>query len=58
MHGKREADVWFVFRILECGLNFGDFIRVTCNRGADKPLARPGMKQAAPVKSLMGRGMG
>jgi len=26
-------------------------------RGADKSLAQPGMKQAAPVKSVMGRGM-
>jgi hypothetical protein len=26
-------------------------------RGADKSLARPGRKQAAPVKSLMDRGM-
>ena len=26
-------------------------------RGADKSLARPGRKQAAPVKSVMGRGM-
>jgi len=26
-------------------------------RGADKSLARPGKKQAAPVKSVMGRGM-
>jgi len=25
--------------------------------GADKSLARPGLKQAAPVKSVMGRGM-
>ena len=25
--------------------------------GADKSLARPGKKQAAPVKSVMGRGM-
>jgi len=25
--------------------------------GADKSLARPGRKQAAPVKSVMGRGM-
>ena len=25
--------------------------------GADKLLARPGRKQAAPVKSVMGRGM-
>jgi len=27
------------------------------NRGADKSLARPGRKQAAPVKIVMGRGM-
>jgi len=26
-------------------------------RGADKSLARPARKQAAPVKSVMGRGM-
>jgi len=26
-------------------------------RGADKSLARPGKKEAAPVKSVMGRGM-
>jgi len=26
-------------------------------RRADKSLARPGRKQAAPVKSVMGRGM-
>ena len=26
-------------------------------RGADKSLARPERKQAAPVKSVMGRGM-
>jgi hypothetical protein len=26
-------------------------------RGADKPLAQPGRKQAAPVKSVMGREM-
>ena len=26
-------------------------------RGADKSLARPRRKQAAPVKSVMGRGM-
>jgi len=26
-------------------------------RGADKSLARPGRKQAAPVKSVIGRGM-
>jgi len=26
-------------------------------RDADKSLARPGRKQAAPVKSVMGRGM-
>jgi len=26
-------------------------------RGADKSLARTGRKQAAPVKSVMGRGM-
>ena len=26
-------------------------------RGADKSLARPGRKQAAPVKTVMGRGM-
>jgi len=26
-------------------------------RGADKSLARPGRKQAAPVKSVMDRGM-
>jgi len=26
-------------------------------RGADKLLARPGRKQAAPVKPVMGRGM-
>jgi len=25
--------------------------------GADKSLARPGKKQAAPVKNVMGRGM-
>jgi len=25
--------------------------------GADKSLARPGRKQTAPVKSVMGRGM-
>ena len=25
------------------------------HRGADKSLARPGRKQAAPVKSVMGR---
>ena len=25
--------------------------------GADKSLARPGSQQAAPVKSVMGRGM-
>jgi len=26
-------------------------------RGADKSLARPGRKQAGPVKSVMGRGV-
>jgi hypothetical protein len=31
--------------------------RVSFYRGADKSLARPGRKQAAPVKSVMGRGM-
>ena len=30
-------------------------LRYSC--GADKSLARPGMKQAAPVKSALGRGM-
>ena len=29
----------------------------TTTRGADKSLARPGRKQAAPVKSVMVRGM-
>jgi len=28
-----------------------------CTMGADKSLARPGSKQAAPVESVMGRGM-
>jgi hypothetical protein len=46
-----------VFRILEFELNFCAFIRVTCNRGADKSLARPGRKQAVTVNILMGRGM-
>ena len=27
---KRETDIWFVFRILEFEVNFGDFICVTC----------------------------
>jgi len=27
------------------------------HRGADKSLARPGRKQAGPVKTVMGRGM-
>jgi len=30
---------------------------VSFYQGADKSLARPGRKQAAPVKSVMGRGM-
>jgi len=30
---------------------------VNMYRGADKSLVRPGRKQAAPVKSVMGRGM-
>ena len=30
MHEKRETDIWFVFRILEFEVNFGDFICVTC----------------------------
>jgi hypothetical protein len=24
------VDIWFVFRILECEMNFGDFICVAC----------------------------
>jgi hypothetical protein len=27
---KGETDIWFVFRILEFEVNFGDFICVTC----------------------------
>jgi len=30
---------------------------ISSYRGADKSLARPGRKQAAPVKTVMGRGM-
>jgi hypothetical protein len=31
MHGEREIScVWFVFRILEYIVNYGDFICVTC----------------------------
>ena len=33
------------------------FIYIFIYRGADKSLARPGRKQAAPVKNVMGRGM-
>jgi len=33
------------------------YIGVELYQGADKSLARPGTKQAAPVKSAMGRGM-
>jgi len=33
------------------------FIYIDIYRGADKSLARPGRKQAAPVKSVIGRGM-
>jgi len=32
-------------------------LKRTIYGGADKSLARPGRKQAAPVKSVMGRGM-
>jgi len=32
-------------------------ILIRLYRGADKSLARPGRKQAAPVKSVMCRGM-
>jgi len=32
-------------------------ICITSYRGADKSLARPGRKQAAPVESVMDRGM-
>ena len=39
----------------------GDLIYNLCEilvyRGADKSLARPGRKQTAPVKSMMGRAM-
>ena len=37
-------------QLMNCDLSTED-------RGADKSLARPGRKQAAPVKSVMGRGM-
>jgi hypothetical protein len=30
MHGKRETNILFVFRILEFEVNFGNFIRVAC----------------------------
>ena len=30
MHGKRDTDIWFVFRISEFEVNFGDVICVTC----------------------------
>jgi len=33
------------------------YFRNTVYRGADKSLVRPGRKQAAPVKTVMGRGM-
>ena len=42
------------------GLNLHNFTQVIRKRkipGADKSLARSGRKQAAPVKSVMGRGM-
>ena len=42
------------------GLNLLSFTQVIRKRkipGADKSLARPGSKQAAPVKSVIGRGM-
>ena len=37
MHGEREksVDIWFVFRIWECEVNYGDFISVTCISYAD-----------------------
>jgi len=54
---NRETDICFVIRILDFELNFCAFIRVTCNRGADKSLARPGRKQAVTVNILMGREM-
>ena len=37
--------------------NLGVFDRGHNYRGADKSLARPGRKQAAPVNSVKGRGM-
>jgi len=33
------------------------YFRNTVYWGADKSLSRPGRKQAAPIKSVMGRGM-
>jgi len=39
--------------IVQCTL----FVSEGIYREADKSLARPGRKQAAPVKSVMGRGI-
>jgi hypothetical protein len=30
MEREKSVDIWFVFRILEFVVNFGDFICVTC----------------------------
>ena len=30
MEREELTDIWFVFRILEFEVNFGDFISVTC----------------------------
>ena len=30
MEREKLVDIWFVFRILEFEVNFGDFICVTC----------------------------
>jgi len=42
---------------VECMYNKKLFIYLLIYLDADKSLARPGRKQAAPVKRLMGRGM-
>jgi len=30
MEREKPTDIWFLFRILEYVVNYGDFIRVTC----------------------------
>jgi len=46
-----------IYLLRTVGLTPGGTSTVHIYRGVDKSLARPGRKEATPVKSVMGRGM-